>query len=179
MAITLIVEDGTGTNPAANSYIDSTFMSNYAELQGSDIWCDNTSKQNLALVQASAFLDLRYSARYCGEVVNESQGLLFPRKIKGKESGIPTALKNAVAQLALQFLTDGTLDLNANSDMAVSSETVSVGNGAVSESRTYFKESSRTPFSAFAIADRYVNQLMINVGCECRSGAMFIPALRG
>ena len=36
MAITLIVETGEGI-PMANTYIDTTFMSNYAELQGSTV----------------------------------------------------------------------------------------------------------------------------------------------
>ena len=179
MAITLVLEDGTGSNPAANSYISEAFMSDYADLQGSTAWCDNTSLQTLALVQASQFLDLRYSGRFCGELVDADQGLLFPRLVNETNTGIPKQLKNAVAALALQFLTEGALDLNANSDSAISSESVSVGNGAVTETVNYFKESSKVAFSQFAITDRYVNQLMTNIGCEAKGNSMFIQAYRG
>lgn len=179
MAITLIIEDGTGIDNA-NAYVDADYVTAYAELQGDTTWKNNASKHNLAIVQASQFLDLRYSDRYCGEIVSWTQGLLFPRTVNGTATGIPKPLKNAVAQLALQYLTDGTLDLNANSDAAVSSESVSVGNGAVTETKSYFKESAKTPFSNFAIADRFVNQLMQSVGCECRGkGSMFIEAYKG
>lgn len=178
MAITIIVEDGTGIEDA-NSYIDETFMSDYVDLQGSTIWCDNVSKQSLALVQATQFFDLRYSSRFCGELVSEDQGLLFPRLINGVNTGIPKQLKNAVAALAFKFLSEGTLDLNANSGAAISSQSVSVGNGAVSETINYFKESSKAAYSEFAITDRYVNQLMKNIGCESKGNSMFIEAYRG
>lgn len=179
MAFILVVENGMGL-PEANSYADAAFVSNYADLQGSDVWCNNSNLQDIALAQASAFIDLRYSARFCGELVNEDQGMLFPRKIRGKSTGIPKALKQAVAALALQYITDGGLDLNANAENAVKSTSVSVGNGAVSESTTYFdKPNGRISFSNFAVSDRYVTQVMKSIGCESGvDSAMFIEAWR-
>lgn len=179
MAITLIVEDGSGVENA-NSYIDAAYMSQYAELQGSSDWCNNTDQQTLALVQASQFIDLRYSARFCGELVHEDQGLLFPRIVNGVNSGIPKSLKNAVASLALQYLQDGGLDLNANADASVKAESISLGNGAIVESKTYYdNESAKASFSNFAVTDRYVDQLMKTVGCGGASSSLFIPAYRG
>lgn len=177
--IDLIIEDGTGV-PDSNSYIDEAYAKDYFILNGSTLWEDNCHLQKLALVQASSFFDLRYSTRFCGDVVNVDQGLLFPRSIHGTSTGIPKQLKNAVASLALLFMQDGVLDLNANSDNAIKSSSVSVGNGAVQETLTYYdKPASKTPFSYFSVTDRYIDQLMKSVGCESRSNSsMFIEAYR-
>lgn len=179
--INLIVEDGTGLSNS-NSYIDKTFAENYFLLNGSTLWEDNCDKHELALVQASTFFDLRYSARFCGTLVNPDQGLLFPRKVNGSNTNIPKELKNAVASLALMFLEDGKLDLNANSDSAIKSTSVNVGNGAIQETLTYYDQSaSKTPFSYFVITDRYINQLMKTINCESNltNGIMFIPSYKG
>lgn len=180
MALTLIVEDGTGIEDA-NSYISLDFAEQYFAMQGSDLWEDNCDDQVLALIQASAFLDLRYSARFCGELVNADQGLLFPRMIANKNTGIPKQLKNAVASLAMQYMQNGnTLDLNGNQDMAVKSTSVSLGNGAIQETTSYYDNSdTKAQFSVFAITDAHLNQLMKSIGCESGAGGiMFIEAWR-
>lgn len=178
MAITLIIEDGTGIT-GANSYIDASYAASYFELQGSDLWCSNSNKRNLALVQASIFLDLRYSARFCGLPLVSTQGLLFPRLYNGVSTGLPKTIKNACAHLALQFMEQGNLDLNANSDAAIASQSVAVAGGAVQESITYFKESGKTAFSQFAVADRYINQALETIGCaKTNTLIRFIEAVR-
>lgn len=176
MAITLTTEDGTGLENA-NSYIDTTFAEAYFDAQGSDLWKKNVSKRELALVQASQFLDLRYSERFGGTILTDGQGLLFPRLFNGTATEVPMGIKKATAQLAMQYLADGNLDLNANSDATVSSEEVSVGNGAVVEKKSYFKESGKAAFSAFAIADRFVEQALRSLGMM--STTVFISSVRG
>lgn len=177
MAIIIIVEDGTGTNPAANSYIDAQFASDYADTSGNtNTWCNNVSKQNLALVQAASFLDLRYGNRFKGVQLNPEQGLLYPRRFKAVHCGqpstpaIPKALKMAQAQLAIQFLTDGTLDLNANATNNVIETSVSVGNGAVQETLKFARPVQQ---SFFSVADGYIDQLTQGWA------SAFVPVTRG
>lgn len=174
MAIVIVVEDGNGL-PNANSYIDAQFASEYAESIGSDIWCNNTSKQNLALVQSARFLDLRYGTMFKGIPLNPDQGLLYPRRFKpvgcaSPQSGIPKALKMAQAALAMQFLTDGQLDLNADATSPVIETSVSVGNGAVSETIKYAKP---VQTSYFSISDGYIRQL------NPTFSSAFVPVVRG
>lgn len=165
MAITIVVEDGTGL-PNANSYIDSAFMQEYDTLNGTTLWCDNVSKQKVALVQSAKFLDLRYQSWYPGVPFSSEQGLLYPRQ-RGcspcrtlESSGVPIQLKKAQAELVLMYLRDpASLDLNANSKRDIQSETYSVGGGAVSKSVTYFKPQSA---SAFSVVDAFVRQLNTN-----------------
>lgn len=182
--ITLILENGTGV-VGANAYVTAAYVSAFATLNGNTLWCDNVSQQNLAIAAASEFLDLRYSTRFCGDLVNPLQGLQFPRSITDPftlvvtQSGIPNALQKAVATLALQFLNGG-LDLNANSDSDIASEEVTLGKGAIIEKTTYFKHQYVTAFSNFAAADRYITQVMQAFGCESTgSNKFFIPAYRG
>lgn len=159
MALVIIVADGT--NPDANTYIDAQFASDYARSIGSDTWCNNTSKQDLALIQSARFLDLRYGSRFKGIPLNHDQLLQYPRRFKPQGctapvSPIPMSLKYAQAQLAIQFLEDGALDLNANATQNVISTSVSVGNGAVSETIQYAKPVQE---SYFSVADGYIAQL--------------------
>lgn len=170
----LVVEDGTGI-PSANSYCDLNFIEQYAAQMGSDVWCNNVSKQILAAINASFFLDLRYGNMFKGIPLNVDQGLLYPRRFKpvgcnSNTSGIPRALKMAQAALALQFLTDGVLDLNANATAPVIETSVSVGNGAVSETIKYAKP---VQTSYFSVADGYIRQL------NPTFSSAFVPVTRG
>lgn len=174
MALVIIVADGT--NPDANSYIDAQFADDYANSIGSDVWCDNASKQSLALIQSARFLDLRYGQRFKGIPLDPEQILQYPRRFKPvgcttqHEPAIPRALKYAQAHLAIQFLEDGALDLNANATQNVISTSVSVGNGAVAETIQYAKPVQE---SYFSVADGYIAQLH-----QSFSSAI-VPILRG
>ncbi len=177
MAITIVVEDGTGL-PNANTYVDAAFVAQYAEQMGSDLWCDNTSKQSVALIQSAAFMDMRYASWYPGVPLTTTQGLLYPRRFVGQcvtpgaATGIPLQLKKAQAALALQYLAnDGVLDLNANATNMIKQQAVSVGNGAVSESITYFAPIEQ---SAYSVPDALIKQLS-----PVQNNGMFLDILRG
>lgn len=173
--INIIVETGEGL-PESNSYITPQFASDYAEFAGTDVWCNNTNKHELAIVQASSFLDSRYFRRYCGTKLNPAQGLLLPRNISGHSSSIPESIRKATAYLAIQFLIEGNLDLNANSDAAIKSQGISLGNGAISETVTYYdNESAKNTFSAFAQVDAYIDQAMNDIGCGSTNNSIFVP----
>lgn len=92
----------------ANSYVDVAFADNYFTDRGNTEWAAFTlsKKQNL-LVRATDYADRNY--RYLGDIIQDSQPLLFPRQnIYGRISGrnyigtIPFCLKQAVCELALR-----------------------------------------------------------------------------
>lgn len=180
MALTLILEDGTGV-VGANSYLSESEMGDLAELLGSDSWCNNTNKQIISLIQASSFIDSRYYNRYCGERVSDDQGMEFPRRINGVDTGIPTNFKMAVASLVLQLLDTGSLDLNANLEAELKSESISLGQNALSEKKEYFQTESSNRSSQFAMADSYLDRAMKQIGCGGTNSGIFqfIPAYRG
>lgn len=174
MALIIVVETGQGLADA-NSYIDAAFAAQYAESIGSTIWCDSSSKQNLALIQSARFLDLRYGNTFKGIPLTTDQGLLYPRRFKPigcdtSSSGIPRALKMAQAALAMQFLEDGQLDLNADATSPVIETSVSVGNGAVAETIKYAKP---VQTSYFSVADGFIRQL------NPTFSSAFVPVTRG
>lgn len=163
MAIELIVEDGTGVADA-NTYLTAEYVSEYAETIGSAVWDDNESKQAVALIQATRFIDMKYRGSLQGTIMRSTQGLLWPRSsfvdTNGKDivaGSLPKALKDAVAHAAIMYLENGTLDLNANSGNNIKSSSVKVGGGAVEESVTYFAPSETNVFS---VIDGYMAPLL-------------------
>lgn len=176
MALVLIVEDGTGNNPDANGYVDADYVADYADSIGSTSWCDNTSKQSLAIVQATRFIDLKYGKRARGSKLNPYQPLVWPRAdicgLGDIATGLPKALKDAVAHAAIQYIDDGSLDLNPNQDNNIKSKAVSVGNGAVSESTSYFAPQTTNIYS---FVDGYMNTILRT----SNTGSGNIMAIRG
>lgn len=109
MAITLVVEDGTGKSNA-NTYISladaDTYFESHVYSTGWDAATD--ANKNIALAMATRLLDA-----YCifeGRKIGDSQALEFPRFDIKDRSGflivsttIPQALKDATAEFA-QFM---------------------------------------------------------------------------
>lgn len=85
MAITLVMEDGTGGNLAANTYADlPTALAYHATsiysngFYGGTVWnALSADIQSLALVTASRTLDAEM--QFFGSVVNQNQPLCWPR----------------------------------------------------------------------------------------------------
>lgn len=177
--ITIVVETGQAS-PESNSYVSPEYMEQFAALSGNPDWCNHSDKHELAMVQASAFLDTRYFRRFCGQKLNDAQGLMLPRKINGQSTPIPDSIKKAVASLALQFISEGGLSLNANRDASIRSESFSLGGGALSETIQYYDdEQAKGQFSEFAYSDSMIDMSMQEMGCgNAASGTRFIPTFR-
>lgn len=175
--INLIVADDTGVS-GANTFIDKEYVDAYAESMGNDVWCNNSNKQDVALIQSAQFLSLRYTPNLSGTVLNSSQILAFPRVVNGVSTGVPEQVKMAQAVLAIQFLELGVLALDANADAGrvVQSESVSLGGGAISESKTYATVSANKQISknVYSTADAFMRQLPYY-----GSKSVFIPTYRG
>lgn len=119
------VEDGTGI-AGANAYCTVAYVSTYHSDRNNTSWASaSTASQQAAILDATRYLDTFYSFPW-GTRVSSTQGLLWPRKgaldYEGFAiDGIPTVLKDAVAELSLQALTT---DLLAPQDRETASETV-------------------------------------------------------
>lgn len=106
MAVTLVIEDGTGL-PNANTYITVAEAMTYANNRGIDLGTADTISANLVL--AADFMET--TGPYKGIVFNDFQGLEFPRRerIGGPSLGIPQKVKDAQAQLLLDIKESGSL----------------------------------------------------------------------
>lgn len=99
--MTLIIEDGSIV-PNANSYVTVAEIKSYADLRGITYPVDAQIEQNAILAT-----DYLQSKCYLGELVEETQPLLWPRQdvwVNGLElssTAIPDDIKNAQIELAL------------------------------------------------------------------------------
>lgn len=101
----LVIEDGTIV-AGANSYVTDAEFTAFADARGAS-YPSTAGEREILLIQAVDYLEgLR--ARYKGQKVDSSQSLQWPREdvyvdgFEVAENVIPTALKNAQIQLALE-----------------------------------------------------------------------------
>lgn len=88
MSIDLIVEDGTGSNPGANTYVPMADADAYWSARASSAWVGASDDQKAsALIQATQYLDARY--QFKGAKLLDSQPLEWPRQ--SSTSGISAA----------------------------------------------------------------------------------------
>lgn len=115
MAITLVIEDGTGL-PHANSYITVDEAKAYAESRGVTLGTDDSIAANLVL--AADYMET--TGPYKGFVYSDMQGLEFPRRERagGPSLGVPEKVKKAQAQLLLDIKESGAL-LTTNRQFAL------------------------------------------------------------
>lgn len=105
MAVELIVEDGTGSEPTANSYCSLIEINDFCTLRGVVLPVDEVQATVLA-IKAMDYLETKW---YVGELIDVDQSLSWPRKCVRYENGmpfpedtIPKNLKNAQMQLVIE-----------------------------------------------------------------------------
>ena len=132
--MSLILETCVGT-PNANSYVSLEEADSYHTLYNNLDWAGTDSELEQALILATQSVDLLYGPKYLSWKKIESLGpLLFPRlwfydnnyQIV-TQNQIPTALKNAVCEIALLSLTGVDIFPQANTDANVKMGRVKVG----------------------------------------------------
>jgi len=117
----VVVETGTGTNPAANSYVSEADLTAYATARGKTIAGNTTA----LLISAMDELETR---NYKGSRVSSAQPLSWPRSgvyVDGvyiDDETIPQRIKNAQCEAALAI--DGGADFGAASSGGVKRERV-------------------------------------------------------
>lgn len=101
----MIVEDGTGLTDA-DSYVSVVFADNYFSTRGVASWASLTETQKeQSLIRATDYIDNIF--QWCGKKATAEQSLRFPRaNLKDYEGieivGVPTALKQAVCDVAIE-----------------------------------------------------------------------------
>lgn len=96
-------EDGTGV-VNANSYVDVDYADTYFSDRGNEAWgnLDSTDKE-IALINASDYINLRYGEKFKGSLATETQGMLWPRLYVGSSAlQMPDSLKRATAEYAIR-----------------------------------------------------------------------------
>ena len=166
--MTLIIEDGTGSNANANSYQDVDHLRTYASMRGVDLSNKTDGDCRALLIKAMDYIEGK-NRQFKGERVSSSQPLSWPRsevwdvEISGAlmpSNEIPRLIEQAQLALAIEAI-DNDLQPNAPSVGQVTKE--KVGNIEV----TYSSETIDQPFvSAFAKADAMLSPLMNNNGLE-------------
>lgn len=137
MALTLVVEDGTGL-ANANTYVSLADANTYAESSltaAATAWKSEADdeKKKAALISASRYLT--YSFDWIGTKKTSTQALAFPRTgvvIDGQEIPddiVPQEVKDACSELAIQYLAGNGQTGTTEQDGNVAK--IGVGKGAV------------------------------------------------
>lgn len=150
----LVPENGNGL-VNSNTYVDQAYADSYFSNLGVTVWDTFTQdEKETYLYNAAAVLDNKYGTSYRGDIYSNTQAMLFPRTSFDDTNGryvaaktIPTALKNAQCQFALYAGEGISLYVDPNRDsVGISSESSSVGRGAVTESVSYFTNKSSATY---------------------------------
>ena len=112
MVATFVVEDGTGLT-TANAYTTEAFADQYHDDYGApSSWTSATSSaKQLAIREATRYLDMAYASRWKGYRKTQDQALAWPRTdvydLSGwaiKDTEVPQAIQKATAILALKSI---------------------------------------------------------------------------
>lgn len=101
----LVVEDGTGTNPGANSYVDLVYARSYAALRGFTLPTLDI-EATAFLIRAMDYIETR---PYCGHKVSTSQPCQWPRTGVYVDCEllptniVPAAIANSQVEVALAY----------------------------------------------------------------------------
>lgn len=112
--MTVIPEDGTGL-ATANSYVSTAEADAYFTARNSATWsAAATAAKEAALLEATSYLQGIYKGTWVGDLYSTEQALDWPRTgaydPEGRPlDGVPQAVKDATCQLALEHVTNGSL----------------------------------------------------------------------
>ena len=155
--MTLIVEDGTGVADA-NSYGATQELKDYLALRGNEA-LDLLTDPELEplLVRATDYIELRWSSKFKGQVLDSDQDLSFPRTAF---NGLPERLKRACFEYAV-IANDGPLAPLLDQDDSgreVKSRSEDTA-GVIKESTTYATTTPRA-FKRYPVPDKLISPLL-------------------
>lgn len=156
-----------------NTYVTLADADAYHTIYANADWTGNTDDEarKQALILATQSVDLLYGAKYLSIIASETQSLLFPRSAFTDNNGryvtsIPTALKNAVCEIALLNLNGTNIFPIANTANNVKSETLQVGGVSIS-TQNYRANESET-FEGFRKVDILLRAVLKQVPTSFR-----------
>lgn len=129
----LVVEDGSGlTN--ADSYESIANADTYHANFGNETWDTYTDEQKeLALRNATRYIDVKYGSRFVGSKMTSAQSLYWPRTgvvIDGfdiDDGKMPAVLKQATCEVALRYINGEDLLADQELPGTVKRELIQVG----------------------------------------------------
>lgn len=168
MATAIVVEDGTGTEPTANSYVSAAEFATYWTNLGFDYTEYTTDEIERSLMVATHYIELNFGMLFKGCPLEEDQPLAFPREgiyLNWQElPAMPKQLKYATFEYAKRVLTS---DNNLQPDPADRDET---GNqlsytftkvGPIEEKIQYLPGSGGIEVQSYPAADAWLEYLLI------------------
>lgn len=160
-----IVETGNG-NSTANSYVDVLEADTYHSTVGNVDWASYTTEEKeQSLMMATRAVDQLYGLYYLSVIKNQTQTLLFPRHTFYDRYGrlvsagvIPTALKDAVSEIALMHINGGDIFPFLNNDKGVQEYSVKLD--AIEESIKYAQNQNKESYPGFRKIDLAIAALL-------------------
>ena len=163
----LIVEDGTGL-ANAESYISvadcDALLVSWGRSTSEWEALTEATKEGL-LRNSTMYIDSNYAGKWSGEVLNSTQALSWPRVNAYKKNGqevasdsVPVEVERACSFIAVETMTNGVY-FDDDNGARIASESVGLGSGALTESKSYQggKDSSYTSKSANMVLDPLLN----------------------
>jgi hypothetical protein len=154
----LIVEDGTGL-ANAESYISvldcDALLIQWGRSSEAWVALDDATKEGL-LRNSTMYIDSEYALKFSGEVLNSTQALAWPRSNAYKVNGqsipsdeVPVEVLRATSFVAVESVEGGVYS-DEDNGARIASESVGLGQSALTESKSYVggKDSSYTSKSA-------------------------------
>ena len=158
----IVIEDGSLTEPNANSYIDEDTLRTYAALRGVDLYDLSDAEVAVALIKAMDYTE-SLRDRYDGERTSPMQPLQWPRSgvminnLQWDENEIPRELIYAQCALSMESMN---FDLQPNP-----SDKGSVIREKVGGLEVVYAEKARTsPIAAFSKPESLLQVLFKNRG---------------
>ncbi len=132
MAVTLVVEDGTGL-VNANAYVAVSFVDTYHEDRFNCEWKGTADQKASAILRATEHIDRAYRFQGCTTHPETPQALSFPRTdiytdeyVLVDPDSVPIEVQQATAELALSILSGAEL-LPSTQDSSVKTRRERVG----------------------------------------------------
>jgi hypothetical protein len=166
-----MVEDGTGGDPTANSYVSLAEFVAYFSVNGFDFTALATPAIERSIVQATNYIELVYGRYFVGYLTLNEQPLSWPRTCAYRLGaggysvlieGVPKEVKNATFEYAKRILSDVVLMPDpANFDetgleLAKNFRKI----GPIEVRKDYFQGSSTPEVRGYPAADKWLEGLV-------------------
>lgn len=154
--MSFLVEDGTGVE-SANSYEEVDYADDYHTERGNTDWSGTNDEKETYLIRGTDYIERRWGPELRGiREFPEIDGLSFPRLYLYNRdgyliTGIPTKLKQALAEYALIAKTDGALLPTPTVDDSLTREKKKVG--PIETEKEWSEFSATGTFPEYPIAD--------------------------
>jgi hypothetical protein len=163
----LLVEDGTGL-ANADAYVSVAYVDSYNDdFRATAAWtAASTATKELAIRQATQYVDSVYGGRWVGSPVLYEQALDWPRYDVYDQDGkyiasdtLPTALLQATSEMAIRAVSESILpDIDANEGGNVKRYRVKVD---VLEEETEYVGAGNSPYKRYTLVNKLLRDILI------------------